>query len=47
MTLETHIKLCVAEQDFPKKCFFASKIGKMDPKWAKSRFFELTEKFGH
>ena len=38
MMLETHMKLCVTEPDFPEK-FFAPKIVKMGQKWAKNRIF--------
>ena len=44
MVLESHVKLCVTEPDFLGKCFFPSKIGKMDLKWANNRvFFNLLE----
>ena len=32
MVLETHLKLCMSESDFPEKCFFAPKIMKMGRK---------------
>ena len=47
MVQETHIKLCVTEQDFLEKVFFPKKIGKMGQKLAKNRFFEFIGKFGH
>ena len=32
MVLETDVKLCMTELDFPEKKFFTPKIGKMDQK---------------
>ena len=32
MVLESHMKLCVTEPDFPEKYFFAPKVGKMGQK---------------
>ena len=37
--IETRMKLCVTEPDFPEKFFFAQKIGKMDQKRAKNMVF--------
>ena len=39
MVLETYMKLCLTELDFLEKVFFATKIRKMDQKWAKNRGF--------
>ena len=39
MVLETYMNLCVTEPDFPLKIFLPPKLGKMDPKQAKNRFF--------
>ena len=52
MMLETHMRFCVKEPDFPGKFFcsknwengpnfFNAKIGKMDEKWAKNGFLNL------
>ena len=45
MMLESHMKLCVTEPDFPEKNFLPPKIGKMDKNGPKTGFFEYTEKF--
>ena len=54
MVLEAHMKLCVTERDFAKKKNKkktkkkkVSNIGKLDQKWAKKKFFEFIETFGH
>ena len=41
MVLETHMKLCVTESDFPGKFFFNHKNG------PKKDFFEFIEKLSH
>ena len=41
--LETHMKLCVTEPDFPEKVFLPQKLGK----WSKIGFFEYIDKFCH
>ena len=46
MVLEAHMKLCVTERDFATKKK-VSNIGKLDQKWAKKKFFEFIETFGH
>ena len=45
--LETHMKLCVTQPDFPEKNFFAPKIGKWHKNGAKTGFLEYIEKFCH
>ena len=47
MVLESHVKLCVTEPDFPGKFFFALKIGKVGPNGSKTGFFEFIGKFDH
>ena len=43
MVLETHMKLCMTELDFPGK-FFCPKNGENGPK---TEFFEFIGKFSH
>ena len=43
MVLENHMKLCMAELDFPEKKFLPPKLGK----WTKSGLFKFIEKFCH
>ena len=40
MVLESHMKLCVTEPDFPEKNFLAKNL-------ENTEFFEFIEKFGH
>ena len=47
MTLESHMKLCMAEPDFLEKCFLPSKLGKWTKNTPKTGFFEFIERFGH
>ena len=42
MVLESHVKLCVTEPDFPGKSFLHPKLGK----WTKTGFFQFIGKFG-
>ena len=37
--LETYMKLCVTELDFPEKNFLPKKNSKMSQKWAKNSVF--------
>ena len=37
--LETHMKLCVAEPDFPEKKILHSKLGKLPKFGPETRFF--------
>ena len=55
MVLETYMKLCVRELDFPKKIFLPPPplpppFSPSPPNWEngpKTGFFEFTENFGH
>ena len=47
MVQETHVKLCMAEPDFPEKKFLPPKLRKWTKNGPKTRLFEFTEKFGH
>ena len=46
MMLETHMRLCVTEPDFPEK-IFSQKLGKWTKNGPKTGIFEFIEKFGH
>ena len=41
MVLETHMKLCVTEPDFPEKCFWPPKLGKWTKNGPKQGFLNL------
>ena len=41
MVLETHMKLCVAEPDFPEKFFLPPKYGKWTKNGPKTVFLDL------
>ena len=45
MVLETHMKLCKTELDFPEKYFLPQKLGKWIQNWPKTGFFEFSGKF--
>ena len=47
MVLETHIKLCVKEPDFPGKFSLSQKLGKWTRNGPKTGFFEFIGKFSH
>ena len=47
MVIETHMKLCVTEPDFPGKLFLPQKLGKWAKNWLKTGFFEFIGKFSH
>ena len=44
MVLETHMKLCMTESDFPEKNFLPPKLGKWTKNIPKTGFFEFIEK---
>ena len=45
--LETHMKLCVTEPDFPEKKILTPKLGKWTKNGPKKGFFEFIEKICH
>ena len=45
MVLETHMKLCVTEPDFPGNFFLPQKFGKWTQNGTKTGFFEFIGKF--
>ena len=47
MVLETQMKLCVPEPDFPGKFFLPQKLGKWARNWPKPEFFEFIGKLSH
>ena len=47
MVLETHMKLCVTEPDFPGKFFLPQKLGKWTQNGPKTEFFEFIRKLSH
>ena len=47
MVLETHIKLCVTEPDFPGNFFLSQKWGKWAKNGPEPEFFEFTGKLSH
>ena len=47
MVLETHMKLCVMEVDFPGKFFLRQKWGKWAINGPKTGFFELIGKMSY
>ena len=47
MLLETHMKLCVTELDFPGKSFLPQKWGKWAKNGPETGFFEFTGKLSH
>ena len=47
MVLETHMKLCVTEPEFPEKCSLPQKLGKWTQNEPKTGFFEFIGKFSH
>ena len=42
--LETRMKQCVTESDFPEKVFLSQKLGKWVKNGSKTGFFEYIEK---
>ena len=47
MVLESHVKLCVTEPDFPGKLFLPQKVGKWAQKGPETGFFQFARKFDH
>ena len=47
MGLQSHMKLCMTEPDFPENIFFPSKLGKWTKNEPKTGLFEVFEQFGH
>ena len=47
MVLETQMKLCVTEQDFPGKFLLLQKLGKWAQNRAETEFFEVIGKCSH
>ena len=45
MVLETHMKLCVTEPDFPEKCFFPKKWENGPKVGQKQGFLNLLKNF--
>ena len=45
MVLETQMKLCMTEPDFPRKIFLPQKLGKWTQNRPKTGFFEFSGKF--
>ena len=45
MVVETHMKLCVTESDFPGKLFLGQKLRKWTQNGPKTGFFKFIGKF--
>ena len=43
--LETHMKLCVTERDFPEKLFLPKKLGKWVKNGPKTGFLNILKNF--